>query len=184
MGGVGNAKAPVAQLDRALPSEGRGQRFESSRARQFPVSRIKMGKWIFLRDYTICRRIHSAGSVSQAWSNPQEGAMRTIGRPSTKGLSVLSAAALMLIVTACGTKQSSPPGVCPLVGTRSSDVYHWKRCYYDCNGKTEILSRDYWSTCPNRYPSTEKGRRVLSCYENENELQKQSCLKKIEHLFR
>ena len=27
--------APVAQLDRALPSEGRGQRFESSRARHF-----------------------------------------------------------------------------------------------------------------------------------------------------
>ena len=26
-------KAPVAQLDRALPSEGRGQRFESSRVR-------------------------------------------------------------------------------------------------------------------------------------------------------
>ncbi len=26
--------APVAQLDRALPSEGRGQRFESSRVRQ------------------------------------------------------------------------------------------------------------------------------------------------------
>jgi hypothetical protein len=27
--------APVAQLDRALPSEGRGQRFESSRVRQY-----------------------------------------------------------------------------------------------------------------------------------------------------
>src|SRR5271165_5089351 len=27
--------APVAQLDRALPSEGKGQRFESPRARQF-----------------------------------------------------------------------------------------------------------------------------------------------------
>ena len=27
--------APVAQLDRVLPSEGRGQRFESSRARHF-----------------------------------------------------------------------------------------------------------------------------------------------------
>ena len=27
--------APVAQLDRALPSEGRGQRFESSRVRHF-----------------------------------------------------------------------------------------------------------------------------------------------------
>ena len=30
--------APVAQLDRALPSEGRGQRFESSRVRQFSCS--------------------------------------------------------------------------------------------------------------------------------------------------
>jgi hypothetical protein len=29
-------KAPVAQLDRALPSEGKGQKFESSRARHFP----------------------------------------------------------------------------------------------------------------------------------------------------
>lgn len=28
-------KAPVAQLDRALPSEGRGQRFESSRVRHY-----------------------------------------------------------------------------------------------------------------------------------------------------
>ena len=28
------ADAPVAQLDRALPSEGKGQRFESPRARQ------------------------------------------------------------------------------------------------------------------------------------------------------
>ena len=33
--GYGERKAPVAQLDRALPSEGRGQKFESSRARQF-----------------------------------------------------------------------------------------------------------------------------------------------------
>lgn len=31
--------APVAQLDRALPSEGRGQRFESSRARQLAIRR-------------------------------------------------------------------------------------------------------------------------------------------------
>ena len=30
-----NKDALVAQLDRALPSEGRGQRFESSRVRQF-----------------------------------------------------------------------------------------------------------------------------------------------------
>ena len=29
--------APVAQLDRALPSEGRGHRFESCRVRHFPV---------------------------------------------------------------------------------------------------------------------------------------------------
>src|SRR5262245_59496724 len=32
------ARAPVAQLDRALPSEGKGRTFESSRARQlFPL---------------------------------------------------------------------------------------------------------------------------------------------------
>ncbi len=30
-------RAPVAQLDRALPSEGRGQRFESSRVRHFSL---------------------------------------------------------------------------------------------------------------------------------------------------
>jgi hypothetical protein len=30
-----NRKAPVAQLDRVLPSEGRGHRFESCRARHF-----------------------------------------------------------------------------------------------------------------------------------------------------
>ena len=34
-------RAPVAQLDRVLPSEGRGQRFESSRVRQF-FSRSQM----------------------------------------------------------------------------------------------------------------------------------------------
>src|SRR4051812_2974194 len=32
---MGSRSAPVAQLDRALPSEGRGQRFESSRVRHF-----------------------------------------------------------------------------------------------------------------------------------------------------
>jgi hypothetical protein len=32
------AHAPVAQLDRALPSEGRGHRFESCRVRQPPKS--------------------------------------------------------------------------------------------------------------------------------------------------
>src|ERR1700722_19297454 len=31
---LSKANAPVAQLDRALPSEGKGQRFESPRARQ------------------------------------------------------------------------------------------------------------------------------------------------------
>jgi hypothetical protein len=32
------AQAPVAQLDRALPSEGKGQRFESPRARQISMT--------------------------------------------------------------------------------------------------------------------------------------------------
>jgi hypothetical protein len=32
--------APVAQLDRVLPSEGRGHRFESCRARQFKAYRL------------------------------------------------------------------------------------------------------------------------------------------------
>src|SRR5207302_108059 len=36
------ANAPVAQLDRALPSEGRGQGFESLRARQL---RTKSNTW-------------------------------------------------------------------------------------------------------------------------------------------
>ncbi len=30
--------APVAQLDRVLPSEGKGRTFESSRVRHFPIS--------------------------------------------------------------------------------------------------------------------------------------------------
>src|SRR5580698_3971541 len=34
---INTSHAPVAQLDRALPSEGKGQRFESSRARHFRV---------------------------------------------------------------------------------------------------------------------------------------------------
>ena len=33
--GYENSHAPVAQLDRALPSEGRGHKFESCRARHF-----------------------------------------------------------------------------------------------------------------------------------------------------
>lgn len=37
-------KAPVAQLDRALPSEGRGHRFESCRVRQFLPSALKSQK--------------------------------------------------------------------------------------------------------------------------------------------
>src|SRR5437763_13634791 len=37
------ANAPVAQLDRALPSEGRGQGFESLRARHFPILPIRAG---------------------------------------------------------------------------------------------------------------------------------------------
>ena len=46
-------RAPVAQLDRALPSEGRGQRFESSRVRQLPSFKVR-GPWIkqlFPNDY-------------------------------------------------------------------------------------------------------------------------------------
>ena len=35
---MGLPQAPVAQLDRALPSEGRGHTFESCRVHQFPIS--------------------------------------------------------------------------------------------------------------------------------------------------
>lgn len=34
---LGSIKAPVAQLDRVLASEAKGQRFDSSRARQFSL---------------------------------------------------------------------------------------------------------------------------------------------------
>jgi hypothetical protein len=43
--GIKSREAPVAQLDRALPSEGKGQRFESPRARHFD----------FGHDSTFCR---------------------------------------------------------------------------------------------------------------------------------
>ena len=48
--GYSAAKAPVAQLDRALPSEGRGQRFESSRVRQDTLknSRLAFGPGLTL----------------------------------------------------------------------------------------------------------------------------------------
>ena len=36
--------APVAQLDRALPSEGRGQGFESLRARQFQGIPVRIAR--------------------------------------------------------------------------------------------------------------------------------------------
>src|SRR3546814_14220940 len=39
-------QAPVAQLDRALPSEGRGQRFESSRVRHTARSEEIRGSWL------------------------------------------------------------------------------------------------------------------------------------------
>jgi hypothetical protein len=35
-----NLEAPVAQLDRALPSEGKGHTFESCRVRQFAICAI------------------------------------------------------------------------------------------------------------------------------------------------
>ena len=40
--GSARLSAPVAQLDRALPSEGRGQRFESSRVRQKFIIEFKL----------------------------------------------------------------------------------------------------------------------------------------------
>jgi hypothetical protein len=43
----GAEQAPVAQLDRALPSEGRGHRFESCRVRQ-----ISLEKWRASEDRT------------------------------------------------------------------------------------------------------------------------------------
>ena len=42
---IKNTRAPVAQLDRALPSEGKGRTFESSRARQ--LSRL----------FALCRHV-------------------------------------------------------------------------------------------------------------------------------
>ena len=41
-------RAPVAQLDRALPSEGRGQGFESLRVRQ--LNQTKSVSWQFYRN--------------------------------------------------------------------------------------------------------------------------------------
>jgi hypothetical protein len=41
--GLNEANAPVAQLDRALPSEGKGHTFESCRVRQIPPLRNKDG---------------------------------------------------------------------------------------------------------------------------------------------
>ncbi len=48
--------APLAQLDRALPSEGRGQRFESSRVRQSFSPRPKSVPWALTSDRS--RYIH------------------------------------------------------------------------------------------------------------------------------
>ncbi len=42
-----NFSAPVAQLDRVLPSEGRGRTFESSRARQFKIKSRPTGWFLF-----------------------------------------------------------------------------------------------------------------------------------------
>jgi hypothetical protein len=47
---LSEAEAPVAQLDRALPSEGRGQRFESSRARQIEPGPFRAHRLRFIPD--------------------------------------------------------------------------------------------------------------------------------------
>ena len=49
--------APVAQLDRALPSEGKGQRFESSRARQ-----LLLGKVVLVQAVSSEALLHRAAS--------------------------------------------------------------------------------------------------------------------------
>src|SRR6056297_2693769 len=69
-------KAPVAQLDRALPSEGRGRRFESCRARQFscfistPYERHSCtAVAVILRLWEIC------GRNPRTWVPPCSGQM-------------------------------------------------------------------------------------------------------------
>ena len=42
---ISGRSAPVAQLDRALPSEGRGHRFESCRVRHLSSKRLKVHKF-------------------------------------------------------------------------------------------------------------------------------------------
>ena len=49
-------RAPVAQLDRVLPSEGRGRTFESSRARQFLV--VKTAHYTLQCDALFCFVVH------------------------------------------------------------------------------------------------------------------------------
>src|SRR5690242_14239348 len=59
--------APVAQLDRALPSEGRGQRFESSRVRQFTRKTLPSGRSVrrteLMTHFVDVARIHRRARV-------------------------------------------------------------------------------------------------------------------------
>ena len=48
--------APVAQLDRALPSEGRGHKFDSCRVRQSPDNRlVQMSQLVGVSHHIDCR---------------------------------------------------------------------------------------------------------------------------------
>ncbi len=79
--------APVAQLDRVLPSEGRGRGFESRRARQFlPTSRTKQS-WV--RQNRPERFWTTARSAASASEGRASGMMRAIppGAPVSPDLS-------------------------------------------------------------------------------------------------
>ena len=109
-------------------------------------------------------------------------AMRNINLSGPKAPTALLAALLMLTVAACGAKSQGDSRHCPLIGSKRHKELQYKACYYRCKGKRETVGRHWLTPCPGTYPKSDKGRRVLNCYEDG--VDTQSCLKKIEHLFR
>src|SRR5579862_3930832 len=76
---AGARDAPVAQLDRVLPSEGRGHRFESCRVRQFSLaSEARLGKLSASSSPQGGRgRRHATSTAHRAkkWREPSVGAI-------------------------------------------------------------------------------------------------------------
>src|SRR6202044_1106454 len=123
--------APVAQLDRALPSEGKGQRFESSRARQ-----LLLGKVVVVQAVSSEALLHRAASkqpeAKEAVPKPKAlfrmpFALAGVARSLAKiglGLALLSAPAVGASETV-PIKRLSPDAARPSIVRDAIEAADW-----------------------------------------------------------